>query len=46
VDVDHVVVDWRYTWGLSSIAKNGAPETSDNGSVKRRVLSISAGLRF
>jgi hypothetical protein len=46
VDVHHVVVDWRYTWGLSSIAKNGAPETTDSGSVKHRVLSISAGLRF
>jgi hypothetical protein len=46
VEVDHVVLDWRYTWGLSSIAKNGAPETSDSGSAKHRVLSISAGLRF
>jgi len=46
VDVDHVVLDWRYTWGLSSLAKNGAPETTDSGSAKHRVLSISAGLRF
>lgn len=46
MEVDHVVLDWRYTWGLSSIAKNGAPETSDNGSAKHRVLSLSAGLRF
>jgi hypothetical protein len=46
VEVDHVVLDWRYTWGLASIAKNGAPETSDNGSAKHRVLSLSAGWRF
>ena len=46
VDVGHLVLDGRYTWGLPNTGKNGATEASDNGSAKHRVLSLSAGLRF
>jgi hypothetical protein len=46
MEADHGVLAWRYTWGLSDIAKNGAPEAGDNGWAKRRVLSLSAGWRF
>ena len=44
-ELGHFVVDGRYTWGLTNIAKKDAREP-DNSSAKNRVLSLSAGLRF
>jgi hypothetical protein len=41
VDVGHVVLDGRYTWGLTNIAKD-----DDDGSVKNRVFSVTLGFRF
>jgi hypothetical protein len=46
VDVGHLVLDGRYIWGLPNTAKNRAAEAIDTGSAKRRVLSLSAGVRF
>jgi hypothetical protein len=46
VDVGHFVLDGRYTWGLTNIAKAEAIEPGDEGSAKNRVLSLSAGIRF
>lgn len=37
-----IVIDGRYTWGLSAINK----DTSDGVELKNRVFSILAGLRF
>jgi hypothetical protein len=41
VDVAHVVLDGRYTWGLKNIAKD-----PDDGEVKNRVFSLTLGFRF
>jgi hypothetical protein len=47
VDVGHFVLDGRYTWGLTNIAKNTDLEPGDTeSSAKHRVLSLSAGIRF
>jgi hypothetical protein len=40
-DVGRFVLDGRYTWGLRNIATDAG-----DGSVKNRVLTISAGVRF
>jgi len=45
LDVGHLVVDARYTWGLTNIAKAAANPT-DQDHVKNRVLSLSIGVRF
>jgi hypothetical protein len=42
VDVGRLVLDGRYTWGLTNIAK----DSSDPGTAKNRVLSASVGVRF
>jgi Outer membrane protein beta-barrel domain len=43
----YFVVDGRYTWGLTNIAKNSDLEPGETeGSAKHRVLSLSAGIRF
>lgn len=42
VEVGRLVLDGRYTWGLSNIAKaNG-----NSGTAKNRVFSATAGVRF
>jgi hypothetical protein len=41
VDVGRFVLDGRYTWGLRNIATDAG-----DGSVKNRVLTLSAGVRF
>lgn len=41
VNAGMFVVDGRYTWGLTNISKGDDPDT-----VKSRVFSISAGIRF
>ena len=46
IEADHGVLDWRYTWGLPDLMKNGVTGARHNGSAKRRVLSLSAGWRF
>jgi hypothetical protein len=42
IDVGRLVLDGRYTWGLTNIAK----DSSDPGTAKNRVLSASVGVRF
>jgi hypothetical protein len=42
VDVGRLVLDGRYTWGLTNIAK----DSSDPGTAKHRVFSASVGVRF
>ena len=42
IEVGHLVVDGRYTWGLTNIAK----DAGENESAKHRVFSLSAGVRF
>jgi Outer membrane protein beta-barrel domain len=46
VEVGHFVLDGRYTWGLTNIAKESALEPGEPGSAKHRVFSFSAGVRF
>ena len=41
LDVAHVVLDGRYTWGLTNIAKD-----SSDGEIKNRVFSLTLGFRF
>jgi hypothetical protein len=41
VDVAHIVLDGRYTWGLTNIATD-----SSDGKVKNRVASLTLGFRF
>lgn len=41
VDVAHVVLDGRYTWGLTNIGKD-----SGDGKIKNRVASVTLGFRF
>lgn len=38
----HGVIDGRYTWGLLNVAK----DSSDPGTAKNRVFSVTAGFRF
>jgi hypothetical protein len=42
VDVGHLVLDGRYTWGLMNIAK----DSSDPGTAKHRFFSATVGVRF
>lgn len=47
VDVGHFVLDGRYTWGMTNIAKGTASDPGgEPGSAKHRVFSFSAGVRF
>jgi hypothetical protein len=48
VDAGHFVLDGRYTWGLTNIAKDSTsdPGGGETGSAKNRVFSFSAGVRF
>ena len=41
VDIVHIVLDGRYTWGLTDIAAN-----SGEGKIKNRIASITLGFRF
>lgn len=41
-DAGRLVVDGRYTWGLTNVAK----DDTDPGTAKNRVFSVSAGIRF
>lgn len=41
VDVAHVVLDGRYTWGLTNIGKD-----SGDSKIKNRVASVTLGFRF
>jgi hypothetical protein len=45
LEAGHFVVDGRYTWGLTNIAKPD-PEDTGRESAKHRVLSLTAGFRF
>lgn len=45
-DLGRLVLDGRYTWGLTNIAKDAGSGSSENGSAKNRVFSLSAGVRF
>ena len=40
-DIGRLVLDGRYTWGLTNIAKDSGDDTA-----KHRVLSLTAGVRF
>lgn len=46
LDFGPLVIDGRYTWGLTNIGKEEAIAPGDNGSAKNRVLSLTAGIRF
>ena len=46
-DIGHLVLDGRYTWGLTNLAKDPTSSSGDpGGSAKHRVFSFSAGVRF
>ena len=42
VEVGHVLLDGRYTWGLLNVIK----DATDSGTTKNRVFSATIGLRF
>jgi hypothetical protein len=42
IDAGRLVLDGRYTWGLMNIAK----DSSDPGTAKNRVFSVTLGVRF
>jgi Outer membrane protein beta-barrel domain len=46
LDIGHFVVDGRYTWGLTNLAKDPSGSGDPGGSAKNRVFSFSAGVRF
>jgi hypothetical protein len=43
VDIGRVVIDGRYTWGLTNINRN--PDEDDT-TLRNRVFAVMAGFRF
>jgi hypothetical protein len=46
LDLGPIVIDGRYSWGLTNIVKEDAVAPGESGSAKNRVLSLTAGIRF